>query len=241
MARVGRSRRRGMRVVARMLVLAAVVGAIAAQGCARVPHETAGPILRRKLTVDFTVAGRINPFYYYYVAIDTQGGGSDGPVPVVSFPWGNGWGTGTITHFVLYHLGNFTVFRFVPDTDLLRADPLGAPFEFNRPEDGQGNRIRVALDVDATLGENVNLIDLNIITTDRINIEPTFLGTKLVDALGFTGNDFVTLPLNITQAFTNAQGTDPEDAGDLPPGETPGVQKADLDITDWRVEMQINQ
>jgi hypothetical protein len=165
----------------------------------------------------------------------------EGPVPVVAYPWGNGWGTGSITHFVLYHLGNFTVYRFVPGTDLLRADPLGAPFDFNRPEDSPGNRIRVSLDVDATLGQDVNLINLNIITTDRINIEPTSLETKVVDALGFTGNQFLTLPLDIAQTFNNQQGTDPEQAGDVPPALQPGVEQADLDIVDWRVEVQINQ
>ena len=104
-------------------------------GCARVPDEAAGPLVRRTLTVDFTVAGRINPLYYYYIALDT------GAIRWRDrCPWspslGNGWGTGKITHFVLYHLGTFGVFRFVPGTDLLQADALGT-FDFNRPEDAR--------------------------------------------------------------------------------------------------------
>lgn len=242
-ARVEGSQRRsrGVSGIARAGFLMMVAGILMTTGCARVPDEAAGPLVRRTLTVDFTVAGRINPLYYYYIALDTGGNPVEGPVPVVAFPWGNGWGTGKITHFVLYHLGTFGVFRFVPGTDLLQADALGTPFDFNRPEDAPGNRIRVTLDVDATLGQDVNVVNLNIIATDRINIEPTSLETKVVDALGFTGNQFLTLPLDIPQTFTNSQLTDPEQAGDVPPALQPGVEEEDLDIIDWSAEVQINQ
>jgi hypothetical protein len=214
---------------------------LAAQGCARVPDEVTGDQVRRRLTVSFSVAGQVNPQYFYFIAIDADGNPSSGPVPVVTAPFGNGWVTGSVTHYVEFHLGVFGVFRFVPDTNLLVADSLGSPFEFNQPQQPPGNRISATLDVDRTLGTDVNLINLNIITTDRIDIDPTFTGTKIFDALGASGNQFLTLPLNVTQTFTNAQSPDPETAGDLPPASSQGVDFSALDITDWTIQVQVRQ
>ena len=56
-----------------------------------------------------------------------------------------------------------------------------------------------------------------------------------------TGNQFLTLPLDIPQTFTNSQLTEPEQAGDVPPALQPGVEEEDLDIIDWSAEVQINQ
>lgn len=59
------------------------------------------------------MAGPVNDAFYYFVPIDTDGDfGRDGPVPVAAGPyWQNGWGTGSFSHYVEYHLGQYNVFR----------------------------------------------------------------------------------------------------------------------------------
>lgn len=215
------------------LALAAIVG-----GCAQVPPEAHALAIQRQLIVTFDMAGSVNPEYYYFIAIDTNGDPASGPVPVVSAPWGNGWVTGSVTHFVEYHQGVYQVYKFRPGTNLLQFDPLGTPFQYNRPEGT--SRIQVVLDMD-TLGTNLNRINLNLITTDRINIEPNFLGTKLYDGLGLSGNSYINIPVTVNQTFSNAQSLDPEHAGDVPPQPAGGVDVSQIDIVNWSVEVRVTQ
>ncbi|HEX2999918.1 MAG TPA: hypothetical protein VHR86_06755 [Armatimonadota bacterium] len=203
-------------------------------GCARVPALAPVEQIKHRLTVDFTVAGHINPLYYYFIAIDAQGDPSLGPLPVVSSPWGNGWGTGNITHYVLYHQGVFTVNQVRANTNLLLSDQIGIPFETNQPEGG--NLMHVVLDLD-TIATNLTRINLNLITTDHIDVEPNYQSTKPYDALGMTGNSFLNLPVNVSNIFTNSQSLDPETAGDLPP-QSSSETRNDLDLTDWTIDVR---
>jgi hypothetical protein len=59
------------------------------------------------------MAGPVNDAFYYFIPLDTDGDfGRDGPVPVAAGPfWQNGWGTGSFSHYVEYHLGQYNVFR----------------------------------------------------------------------------------------------------------------------------------
>jgi hypothetical protein len=61
--------------------------------------------------------------FYYYIALDAGGDfGATGPVPVAAGPnWGNGWGTGSITHYVEYHAGRYELFRATFDPELEQA------------------------------------------------------------------------------------------------------------------------
>jgi hypothetical protein len=63
--------------------------------------------------VSLTTAGPIDDGAYYYFAFDTDAdGGATFPVPVAAGPyWGNGWGTGSISYFIEYHLGQYDLFR----------------------------------------------------------------------------------------------------------------------------------
>ena len=98
----------------RTIVVLALVGAVAAvSGCAR-GGEGADPIVPEKV-LEFIIRfkGGIIDNFYYFVAIDTDNdSGLDGPVPVAAGPrWENGWGTGSFTHFVEYHLGTYNLYR----------------------------------------------------------------------------------------------------------------------------------
>ncbi len=96
------------------IVALALVSAVATvSGCAR-GGEGADPIVPEKV-LEFIIRfkGGIVDNFYYFVAIDTDGDrGLDGPIPVAAGPrWENGWGTGSFTHFVEYHLGNYNLYR----------------------------------------------------------------------------------------------------------------------------------
>lgn len=90
-------------------------------GCARGSGTSTVP----EVVVDFYArfSGTINDAYYYYFAIDADGDfGDDGPVPVAAGPyWQNGWGTGSITHFVEYHQGEYNLYRTIMVPTLSKA------------------------------------------------------------------------------------------------------------------------
>ena len=222
----GRPRRRSALPVALLLL-----AGLALQGCAKFPENAQQIGVRRQMAVDFQVAGRINPAYYYFIAIDTQGGGP-GPEPVV-ISGGNGWGTGSITHFVQYHLV-FDAYRMREDTNLIHRDPIAPPLDAY----AAGNTIHVLLILD-DLGLNLGAMDLNLITTDRLNIEPSFEGTNLYDALGTGGRGITDLRVDYSHTVTDSP-LNPEPTGDKPPQYTGPVNFADLDITDWTVNVRVN-
>lgn len=63
-------------------------------------------------------AGPVDDMAYYYVAFNAAPGWtSEYPVPVASGPyWGNGWGTGAMTHFLEYRLGRYDLYeaQYIP-------------------------------------------------------------------------------------------------------------------------------
>ncbi len=82
-------------------------------GCAQWPVDGGSsnyPNRLLKITVEF--ADPINPSYYYFMCFDTDGDRETGPLPIPTGPfWGNGWGTGVISAYVMYHSGQFRVSR----------------------------------------------------------------------------------------------------------------------------------
>ena len=117
------------------------LSALALAGCARYPEGpgTGVNVPQRVVSFQMTVKGRINPQYYYYFAVDTdQDQGVDGPVPVAAGPfWGNGWGTGSISRYLEYHLAAPpTLWAAVTTSNLLTAgggitNAFGSPTDAN--------------------------------------------------------------------------------------------------------------
>lgn len=99
-----------MRILRIALCIMGLGVIVALGGCAYGGGPT-GP----EVVVDFQMrmAGPINESFYYFIPIDTDGDlGVDGPVPVAAGPnWGNGWGTGSFSHYVEYHQGQYNVYR----------------------------------------------------------------------------------------------------------------------------------
>ncbi len=93
-------------LITALLVVASMLG-----GCAR--GSGPGVIPEIVIEIVWEMAGPIDDSSYYYVAFDTDDDeGADYPVPVAAGPyWGNGWGTGSITHFLEYNAGTYLLYR----------------------------------------------------------------------------------------------------------------------------------
>ncbi len=98
-----------------LLPLAAFLGGCANQGSLIGPTTPATVV-----DFSFTMAGPVDPNAYYFLALDTlDDNGATFPIPVAGGPyWGNGWGTGTITHFLEYHMGQYDLYRTLLNTIL---------------------------------------------------------------------------------------------------------------------------
>lgn len=104
------------------VLTAALAAALLLGGCARGGEEE--PIVPSRVVEFFvTFSAPIQDAFYYYIAIDADGDfGADGPLPVAAGPnWGNGWGTGSLTHYVEYHLGRYELYRATLQPQLVRA------------------------------------------------------------------------------------------------------------------------
>jgi len=109
------------------LILTALVGlalaiATLVGGCAR-GGEGQGPVVpNRVMDLILTFAAPIRDEFYYFIALDADDDVNDGPIPVASGPyWGNGWGTGSMTHYIEYHQGQYQLFRAILAAELRRA------------------------------------------------------------------------------------------------------------------------
>ena len=93
------------------LLVLALAALVVVSGCARGEGGVTVPQSVMDIVVQF--AGPVDDSSYYYVAFDRDADwGVDYPVPIATGPfWGNGWGTGSITHFLQYHLGTYEVYQ----------------------------------------------------------------------------------------------------------------------------------
>jgi hypothetical protein len=219
-----------------------VLAVLALSGCANTPAGVSR-VPPRQLVLELTVAGRIQPNFQYYFAMDFEPDQSKGPLPVVGPPWGNGWGTGAITHYVVVRGNQAQVFRIAPNSNLLKSESLGRPFDFQPPLPASPGHVSVTLDTDTLVPTDTQLatFNYNIIATDITPLDPQFPGPKLVDAFGTSGNQFVTISLSQNRVFANTDLDPPiERQGDVfrAPDLSPATGAGDLDIVDWRIAVR---
>ncbi len=171
------------------LALGAVCAALS--GCARFPQGST--VSGKRLTIQFDVRGRIRSSYFYLITIRNANDptGVNGPKPVLNPPWGNGYAAGSF-HYVLQYsaaqvFGDATLYQITnPDEPLLRR-PVGAPLSVSVSPDGR--RLTTTLDFAqiAKAGQqatDIRFLQINIIATDRIPLNPMDGGAKNWDALG---------------------------------------------------------
>lgn len=225
-----------MSASATILILTVVILTVLITGCARSPED--GVVLTgTRLIITMTVAGEINSNYHYYVAFDTTGATTPGPLPVVAPPWGNGWGTGNITHYVVYDAlqpqGGYGVYRIPSGTDLLGQVYVGPPVSVSIPPAG-ANKLQFTIDLSQLAStdipaDDIDVVNINFITTDKIPLDPNTPIQKYYDGLGQIGNDFIQISVRTNQSYSNVTANI-EDRGDVP--------LPDLDIIDWTIEVQ---
>lgn len=99
------------RTSAAVLAGALLVGLLS--GCAQQGSLGGAPTPDAIIEIMVRMAGPVDENAYYFVAFDVDDDQGDTfPVPVAAGPfWGNGWGTGSITYFLEYHLGQYNLFR----------------------------------------------------------------------------------------------------------------------------------
>jgi len=110
------------RVVAICLATLMATSVMHLSGCAR-GGELQSVVPEAVIDFIVTFAAPIRDAFYYYIALDTDGDfGADGPLPVAAGPnWGNGWGTGSLSHYVEYHQGRYELFEVRMAPELVTA------------------------------------------------------------------------------------------------------------------------
>jgi len=209
-------------------------------GCAKYPPEPES-LSRRLLTMDLWFAGEVNPDYYYYWAIDTNGDPGDGPLPIASGPFfGNGWGTGAFTYYVEFHNNLYRFFRGRPDNQPGQDQDLGWQFQaVGLPTAENPNRLWVRIPLQTLREKETDplpkYLDLNFITVNLI-VLPGDLppADRDFDGLGLSGNAYIREldTRTDTTIANNPLGASYETEGDVSP------EFRALDLVNWRVEIQ---
>lgn len=215
-------------------------GLLLPAGCAKSPGTgSSSPVSGPQLIVTMTVAGNINPNYYYYVLFNvnnTPGPGNTavtGPVPVVTSAdnTGNGYAAGAFTNYVEYNGGQTggTNFNFYAvDSTLFVSKTLGTGYLI-RPL-AQGNTLTFQLPLadlatSRVSATDINSLEVNFIATNVVPQSGQSLSTpKYFDALyppQQAGNSYVTLPIRdvsqtlLTNMFNNVSLGVNEGSGDV--------------------------
>ena len=217
-----------------MLVLMLLLPA----GCAKSPSGGgASPVSGPQLLVTMTVAGNINPSYYYYILFNVNNAPGPnntsvtGPVPVVAAPYGNGYAAGAFTNYVEYNSGqpggtNFNYYAV--DNTLFNSQPLGQARLIQAQASGNTLTFQLPLAYLATSNVNaadINSLQVNFIATNVVPVNGQNITTaKYFDALyppQQAGNSYVNLIIRdvsqtvLAQTFTNFGSGVNEGSGDV--------------------------
>lgn len=222
-------------------VAVAALGLVAA-GCAKFPATGPGTQTKR-LVFRMTVAGQLRDGYVYIIALRPSqdlNPTTQGPIPVIAPPWGNGFVAGNATAFVRWdrlQSPQYNLYAF-RDVNLNEWFLRGAPLNYV-DVGADGRTLQFEIDLSQIAGSDAEAllfksIQVNFLTMDRVP-QGGAGGTKSWDALGNGSvpseiNSFVTIPLLTSGIYDNARFFGLEPSGDNP--------DPDLDITDWSVEVR---
>ena len=211
-------------------------------GCAKSPSSgSTSPVSGPQLIVTMTVAGNINPNYYYYILFNvnnTPGPGNTsatGPVPVVTSAEfvGNGFAAGAFTNYVEYNSGqpggtNFNYYAPIANTNLLQSVTLGQSRLIQPLVQGNTLTFQLPLAYLATstvTADQINSLQVNFIATNVVPVTGQEITTaKYFDCLyppQQAGSSYVTLPIRdvngtlLTRFFSNTNDGVNEGSGDV--------------------------
>ncbi len=218
-----------------------MAAAIGFAGCAKFPDSASGDQTTR-VTFTITLDQPINPNYVYIIAFnpsDQVSPPTQGPIPVIAPPWGNGFVAGNAKYFVRWDPSQsprYQIYRF-EDQDLLNYIPIGTPVNYEEVEDG-GRILRFDIDMSQIadtipLAEAYKTLQVNILTMD--NVPQGSGGGKAWDGLGNSTsasgiNDFLNVDLRSSRTYRPTDILTGEPVGD--------VADPALDIADFRIEVR---
>jgi len=212
-------------------------------GCAKFPDSGSQQGTRR-LIFTIEMASEINPDFVYIVAIRDADDltGQEGPIPVIAPPWGNGFVAGKATHFVRFSgdqpSGGYGFYRFTDTQNLSSWIFVGVPVSFQPP--GAGERtLRFELDLtqlrpNPSDALNIQALQVNILTMDRVPTDPNDRDPKTWDALG-NSRDINEISSYLTIFMTPDRIYRNSDSNLEPEGDTNDPR---LDIVDWTIEVR---
>jgi hypothetical protein len=209
--------------------------------CAMLPDSGSGARTKR-IVVTVTMEQAINQNFVYIFAFRPStelNPTTQGPVPVVTSPWGNGFVAGNCTYFVRwdpFQSPRYLVYRF-NDANLTSWYQTGVPV--NYIDVGTDSKTFV-FELDLTQlaltpaeADTYKSLQINLMAMDRIPQGSG--GSKAWDALGdgrlpSSINDYITVDLRTTGIYNNTKYGQMEPVGDAP--------DPSLDIADFQVEVR---
>lgn len=209
--------------------------------CAMLPDSGTGTRTKR-IVVTVTMEQAINQNFVYVFAFQPStevNPTTQGPVPVVSSPWGNGFVAGNCTYFVRwdpFQSPRYLIYRF-NDANLTSWYQTGVPV--NYIDVGADSKTFV-FEIDLTQlaltpaeADTYKSLQINLMAMDRIPQGTG--GSKAWDALGdgrlpSSINDYITVDLRTTGIYNDTKYGDMEPVGDAP--------DPSLDIVDFQVEVR---
>jgi len=213
-----------------------------AAGCARFPEGTSiTTVLEMSFHIDFK--GPINDAYFYFIPIDTVGGG-EGPTPVFPSPGSavDEWVTGSANYYVEYHQRQYTLYQII-SLHPFESKRIGAPIRSTPPDVG-GTTLRFTINLNE-IGATGESVDVNFIAVNQL-----FPDGRLLDSLGDgrigERTQFLILDIATDRTFSNL-GPDnpllPEPENDVA-DQNGAVQPASdltspLDIVDWSITVDV--
>jgi hypothetical protein len=195
-----------------------LVVALVAAGCAKLPSggsQGSGTIINLSMTMQQP----INPGFTYVMALNpttVQNPVTQGPIPVIAPPWGNGIVGGNSQYLVIWNLnapqGQQAQIYNVPSPGAQPIPTAFVPITFSQSPDGLtlnaevlASEIAPSAAVAQTYqGLQVNFLTMSIVPT------PQYTGSRIEDALGNqnnpnTINSWITIPLNTSGTYNNAR------------------------------------
>jgi hypothetical protein len=221
--------------------LSLTVFAICLSGCAMVP-DTGTKTSTKRIVVNMAMESAINPNFVYIFAFQPSTEVSpttDGPIPVVASPWGNGFVAGNCKYFIRWDpltSPKYILYRFT-DSNMTAWYQVGVPVNYvDVGQDGKTFTFELNLTQLAdTAADAANLksMQINLLTMNRVPQSGT--GSKAWDALGdgrlaSSINDYITIDLRTTGLYNNTRFGNMEPTGDAP--------DPSLDISDFSVEVR---
>ncbi len=196
------------------------------------------------VTLSMTMQQPVNPGFVYVMALNPStilNPTTQGPIPVIAPPWGNGIVSGNCQYLIIWNLNNLTgQMAQIYTIPTPNAEPIATayvPISFSQSADGLTLTAEITtpeIAPSATVAQTYQSLQVNFLTMSIIPT-PQYSGTRIEDALGNQSsansiNSWITVPLNTSGTYNNARY-----GGDL--ASPNWVSDPTLDIVNFSVQV----